>query len=150
MKRSWLAVVVTLAVAAASFSISVSAQTGAMPKTPWGEPDLQGTWTNETITPFERPADMAGQAVSHRGRGRGRREEHGRRSAPSADEAPVPAGRRGQLQPVLVRLGNQGRRDAADVTGRRSAGRSRAASRPEAEAAAREYATRRRATLPSS
>ncbi len=29
------------------------------PKTAWGEPDLQGTWTNETITPFERPAAMA-------------------------------------------------------------------------------------------
>lgn len=28
-------------------------------KTAWGDPDLQGTWTNETLTPFERPADMA-------------------------------------------------------------------------------------------
>ena len=25
-------------------------------RTPWGDPDLQGLWTNETITPFERPA----------------------------------------------------------------------------------------------
>ena len=29
------------------------------PRTPWGAPDLQGTWTNETITPFERPAALA-------------------------------------------------------------------------------------------
>ena len=29
------------------------------PRTAWGDPDLQGTWTNETITPFERPATMA-------------------------------------------------------------------------------------------
>lgn len=26
------------------------------PKTPWGDPDLQGTWTFATITPLERPA----------------------------------------------------------------------------------------------
>ena len=24
------------------------------PRTSWGEPDLQGQWTNETLTPFER------------------------------------------------------------------------------------------------
>ena len=28
-------------------------------RTPWGDPDLQGIWTNETITPFERPASLA-------------------------------------------------------------------------------------------
>jgi len=27
-------------------------------RTAWGDPDLQGTWTNETITPFERPAAL--------------------------------------------------------------------------------------------
>jgi len=27
-------------------------------KTPWGEPDLQGLWTNKTITPLERPRDL--------------------------------------------------------------------------------------------
>ena len=32
-----------------------------LPRTPWGHPDLQGMWTNETITPFERPADHAGK-----------------------------------------------------------------------------------------
>ncbi len=31
------------------------------PRTPWGDPDLQGVWTNETITPFERPAEQAGK-----------------------------------------------------------------------------------------
>ncbi len=30
--------------------------------TPDGQPDLQGTWTNATITPFERPARYAGKA----------------------------------------------------------------------------------------
>jgi hypothetical protein len=32
-----------------------------VPKTPWGEPDLQGTFSNRTITPFERPADVKGR-----------------------------------------------------------------------------------------
>jgi hypothetical protein len=30
-------------------------------KTPWGEPDLQGIWTDETDTPLQRPARYAAQ-----------------------------------------------------------------------------------------
>ncbi len=30
-------------------------------KTPDGQPDLQGIWTNPTITPFERPRELAGK-----------------------------------------------------------------------------------------
>jgi hypothetical protein len=30
-------------------------------KTPWGEPDLQGIWTDEFDTPFQRPTKYAGQ-----------------------------------------------------------------------------------------
>jgi hypothetical protein len=33
-----------------------------MPRTPDGHPDLQGTWTNATLTPMERPAAFAGKA----------------------------------------------------------------------------------------
>jgi hypothetical protein len=33
------------------------------PRTPDGQPDIQGVWTNATITPFERPAAMAGKAT---------------------------------------------------------------------------------------
>jgi hypothetical protein len=32
-----------------------------LPRTPWGHPDLQGVWTNSTITPLERPASLAGK-----------------------------------------------------------------------------------------
>jgi hypothetical protein len=32
-------------------------------RTPWGDPDLQGLWTNATITPFERPATLSGKPV---------------------------------------------------------------------------------------
>lgn len=31
----------------------------AVPQTPDGHPDLQGIWTNATLTPLERPADLA-------------------------------------------------------------------------------------------
>ena len=33
------------------------------PRTPWGDPDLQGLWTNTTTTPLERPVDLAGKGV---------------------------------------------------------------------------------------
>jgi len=32
-----------------------------VPRTPDGHPDLQGTWTNSTITPLERPRELAGK-----------------------------------------------------------------------------------------
>src|SRR5271168_4026663 len=31
------------------------------PRTPDGHPDLQGIWTNVTLTPLERPAEWAGK-----------------------------------------------------------------------------------------
>lgn len=33
------------------------------PRTPWGEPDLQGTWSYATITPLERPREQAGKEI---------------------------------------------------------------------------------------
>ncbi len=33
------------------------------PRTAWGDPDLGGVWTNETITPFERPEGLQGKSV---------------------------------------------------------------------------------------
>jgi hypothetical protein len=33
----------------------------SVPRTAWGHPDLQGIWSSATITPFERPADLAGK-----------------------------------------------------------------------------------------
>ena len=32
-----------------------------LPRTAWGEPDLQGVWTNATITRLERPKGFAGR-----------------------------------------------------------------------------------------
>src|SRR5262249_38025750 len=67
---SGLMVTVALAAAAVSAAISVpvtqaSAQaptaSGAAWKTPWGEPDLQGIWTDEFDTPLQRSAKYANQ-----------------------------------------------------------------------------------------
>jgi hypothetical protein len=38
-------------------TVMVSAQS-AKSRTPWGSPDLQGTWSFATVTPLERPADV--------------------------------------------------------------------------------------------
>ncbi len=32
-------------------------------RTPDGQPDLQGVWTNATLTPLERPTDLTGKQV---------------------------------------------------------------------------------------
>ena len=56
------------ALAAGLFAVSAEAQSRAgspkkwtTPRTPDGQPDIQGIWTNATITPFERPRELAGK-----------------------------------------------------------------------------------------
>jgi len=39
-----------------------AAKKGTVPRTPWGDPDLSGVWDYRTITPLERPQNMAGRA----------------------------------------------------------------------------------------
>src|SRR5467141_1041909 len=51
-----------VAVADQAPTASVTAPAAApMLKTPWGEPDLQGIWTDESDTPLQRPAKYANQ-----------------------------------------------------------------------------------------
>lgn len=38
-------------------------QTYTPPRTAWGEPDLQGIWSGDTLTPLERPAKFANKPV---------------------------------------------------------------------------------------
>jgi hypothetical protein len=56
------AVVAVISVSIAGTSAQAPTTTPAPAlKTPWGEPDLQGIWTDETDTPFQRPAQFANQ-----------------------------------------------------------------------------------------
>jgi hypothetical protein len=47
--------------AAAVVLLSIAAASAQVLKTPWGEPDLQGIWTDQTDTPLQRLAKYAGQ-----------------------------------------------------------------------------------------
>ena len=42
---------------------SAATTTWTLARTPDGQPDLQGIWTNATLTPFERPAALEGKAT---------------------------------------------------------------------------------------
>jgi hypothetical protein len=63
-----------------------------VPLTAWGEPDLMGIWTSQTITPLERPAEFAGKeflseaeaAAFERDRVEARNQD--RRDGPVADD----------------------------------------------------------------
>ncbi len=45
----------------ATTETAVSANAWTMPRTPDGQPDLQGFWTNSHYTPLERPDDVSGE-----------------------------------------------------------------------------------------
>jgi hypothetical protein len=47
----------------ATSSAARTARPRTLPRTPWGDPDLQGVWSNATITPFERPSELAEKPV---------------------------------------------------------------------------------------
>jgi hypothetical protein len=55
-----LVAVGAIALASAAFS-QTKPKAWVMPRTPDGHPDLQGIWTNVTLTPLERPAEWAGK-----------------------------------------------------------------------------------------
>ena len=60
--RTLVAAVVVVLAAVAVAPVPAAGQEAA-PRTPWGHPDLQGTYTSKTITPLERPADLAEREV---------------------------------------------------------------------------------------
>src|SRR5688572_26143395 len=63
VRRIALALTVLVLVLSAIGLAAQAAQTYTPPKTAWGEPDLQGIWSGETLTPLERPAKFAGKPV---------------------------------------------------------------------------------------
>jgi len=48
---------------AAAFTLGLTGQTWSPPRTPEGHPDLQGVWTNSTLTPLERPRELGAKAA---------------------------------------------------------------------------------------
>jgi hypothetical protein len=62
MRDRFLRSTITIALSAVAVSAVISVSIGATsdetpaagPRTPWGEPDLQGLWTDETDTPLQR------------------------------------------------------------------------------------------------
>ncbi len=60
--RSVVRVSVVVALMALGSVTALAQGTGSStpsPRTPWGEPDLQGLWTSATLTPLERPRRLA-------------------------------------------------------------------------------------------
>jgi len=49
---------IQLLFAALPFALACSAVHAQTARTPWGHPDLQGSWSNATLTPLQRPADL--------------------------------------------------------------------------------------------
>jgi hypothetical protein len=66
-RRCFSLAVIVLAAAALSWgqtssaSAPVKSKTSADPHTPDGQPDLQGIWNTSTVTPMERPRELAGK-----------------------------------------------------------------------------------------
>src|SRR6185503_6579614 len=47
----------------ASVLLGTATLSGSPHRTPWGDPDLQGIWSNQTPTPLERPDALAGKTT---------------------------------------------------------------------------------------
>jgi hypothetical protein len=60
MRRSWLVAVLTACFAG---SQAVAQTAWVVPRLPNGQPDLQGTWENNSATPLERPAELAAKPL---------------------------------------------------------------------------------------
>src|ERR1700751_4859445 len=72
LSSSWVFVAAVLALMSMSTASGQAPQTAkkaatpakwTAPKTPWGDPDLQGVWNDATSTPLERPNGLAGKSV---------------------------------------------------------------------------------------
>ena len=59
----WIAVLAILLVLPAEGIAQSEGDKSGTPRTPWGDPDLQGVWEYWTFTPLERPDALAGKDV---------------------------------------------------------------------------------------
>ena len=57
-----VASVVLAAMLAPAAAVGQPSEAPSSPRTAWGDPDLQGIWNNATLTPLQRPANLADRA----------------------------------------------------------------------------------------
>ena len=82
-----------LAQAPAPGNAARTATSAPVPKTPWGHPDLQGTWDYRTITPLERPAQYGTRQYLTDEEVKALEDRAGKRmDEPPSDEGPNQAG----------------------------------------------------------
>ena len=62
MSHRYLVVPCAVIAVVALAPMFAAAQSAEAPRTPWGAPDLQGVWDFRSLTPLERPAELADQA----------------------------------------------------------------------------------------
>ncbi len=93
-----LVVLTALAGAAAAPQSTRAPNAWTPPRTPDGQPNLQGIWTNATITPFERPASLGDKAFLTPAEAEAfERQAAGRRDADSAPARPGDVGSYNQV-----------------------------------------------------
>jgi hypothetical protein len=86
--RFLLAIVVT-ALAASAQPSNQKPKNWTAPRTADGHPDLQGTWTNATLTPMERPAIFKGKATVSDEEGRAYEQSDLKSNDIDRDDAPI-------------------------------------------------------------
>ena len=66
MSQRMVAIVLTVIAVAMPGPAPLAAQSAepATPRTPWGDPDLQGVWDFRTIIPLERPDERVRKQLS--------------------------------------------------------------------------------------
>ena len=89
MNRRFFGAFVVLVTGFAAASLSAQ-QKKTVPLTPWGEPDLQGTYTNQTLTPLERPANLKDKAFYTKEEAAALEKQSEQRRIANADAPPRP------------------------------------------------------------
>src|SRR5919108_564233 len=69
VSRLLIATLLLMPVGAAGQAAAPVSKTWSPPHTAWGDPDLQGLWSNNTTTPFERPSAEPKRDARPRGPG---------------------------------------------------------------------------------
>ena len=107
-----------------------AAKASSVPRTPDGRPDLQGVWDFRTITPMQRPTELAGKEVltdqeAAEFEVKNQRNQDNRESTPAGvvNGQASNRRRRTRLQRLLVGLRQEDRQHEAHVAGDRSARR---------------------------